>query len=180
MTAGYRLSPEHPFPAAPNDAWTAAQWVRDNADNLRVDANRKGFYIGGISAGANLAAVVARRARDHRESEGIKIDGQLLGFPWLCSVRGDYGFPANLMEFTAINECADAPWLSKEKLLVMERCVGLPDPQDPEFSPLWDVKELKGLPRAAIFVAGMDPLRDDGIAYWKALEREGPNPRIRM
>lgn len=109
----------------------------------------------------------------------MKIDGQLLGFPWLCSIR-DYGFPAKLVELEAINECADAPLLSKAGLHMLEVLYGLPNPRNPDFSPLWDERELKGLPKAAVFVAGMDPLRDDGIAYWMALEREGPGPKIRM
>ena len=72
----YRLAPEHKFPAAVDDAIAATQWVAVNAAKLGIDADR--LFVGGDSAGGNLAAVVAMHARDHG---GPRIKGQVLVYP---------------------------------------------------------------------------------------------------
>ena len=64
VNVDYRLAPEHPFPAAPNDTWDAVKWCADNATSkLKADPS-KGFLVGGTSAGGNLTDVVAHQARD--------------------------------------------------------------------------------------------------------------------
>ena len=63
LNSSYRLAPEHPFPAAPNDAWNVLQWAAAHAAELGADPS-KGFIVGGTSAGGNLAAVCAHLARD--------------------------------------------------------------------------------------------------------------------
>jgi acetyl esterase len=75
VSVDYRLAPEHPFPAALEDAWTATQWVSNHAEELKLDVDRIG--VGGDSSGGNLAAVVARRGRDH----AVPVALQLLLYP---------------------------------------------------------------------------------------------------
>lgn len=60
ITPSYRLAPEHKFPAAQNDIWDTIQWAAANASSLGADTSR-GFILGGISAGANLTAVMAQK-----------------------------------------------------------------------------------------------------------------------
>jgi len=78
VSASYRLAPEHPFPAAPNDSWDALQWAAANAKSLKADPSQ-GFIVGGTSAGGNITAVLALLARD----EGLSppLTGQYLAIP---------------------------------------------------------------------------------------------------
>ena len=72
VNVGYRLAPEHPFPAAVDDAIAAMRWV-----SRRFGGGGEPLAVGGDSAGGNLAAVVAWMARD----AGIKLAAQLLIYP---------------------------------------------------------------------------------------------------
>src|SRR5215475_382421 len=76
ISVDYRLAPEHRFPAAVDDAFTATAWVAANAAKLGIDASR--LIVGGDSAGGNMAAVVSLAARD---GNGPDIAGQLLIYP---------------------------------------------------------------------------------------------------
>jgi acetyl esterase len=76
VSVDYRLAPEHPFPAAVEDAWAATQWVAEHADKLGADPER--LAVAGDSAGGNLAAVVSQLARD---AGGPRILFQLLWYP---------------------------------------------------------------------------------------------------
>ncbi len=76
ISVDYRLAPEHKFPAAVDDAITATAWIAANANQLGIDARR--LFVGGDSAGGNLAAVVALAARD---AGGPALAGQVLIYP---------------------------------------------------------------------------------------------------
>lgn len=73
----YRLAPEYPYPASIYDSWTALQWTFDNAAELEIDRSR--VSVGGLSAGAHLAAVVTLMARDDANLPPLKL--QLLTVP---------------------------------------------------------------------------------------------------
>ncbi|BEJ11148.1 hypothetical protein CspHIS471_0105700 [Cutaneotrichosporon sp. HIS471] len=75
VAVGYRLAPEHPFPAGHNDAWDALKYIHDHADELGMDSKR--LAIGGSSSGGNLAACMAQTA----EQEGIPLQFIALGVP---------------------------------------------------------------------------------------------------
>jgi len=76
VSVDYRLAPEHPYPAAVEDAWAATQWAAAHAGELGADPDR--LAVAGDSAGGNLAAVVAQLARD---AGGPAIRFQLLWYP---------------------------------------------------------------------------------------------------
>lgn len=160
VSVAYRLAPEHPYPAAVDDAWAATEWVAAHGEEIGADAER--LAVAGDSAGGTLAAVVAQRARDNG---GPPIAFQLLWYP---STVWDTSLPS-------FRENAAAPILGRDAVAAFSRWyageVDLSDPP-PGMAP-GRAKNLAGLPPAYIAVAGHDPLRDDGIRYGELLAAAG-------
>jgi len=159
VAVDYRLAPEHPFPAAVDDAYAAVQWVEVQAGNLGIDANRIG--VAGDSAGGNLAAVVSQMSA---KLNGPKISIQLLIYPGVHS-GGD---------MPSITENGKGFMLEKATLDWFGSCYvpeGV-DTTDPRLSPLL-AEDVSGLPPAYIVTAEFDPLRDEGKAYADRLESAG-------
>jgi acetyl esterase len=157
ISVGYRLAPEHKFPAAIDDAYAATEWVFAHHGGLGVDPRR--VAVGGDSAGATLAAVVCQQAR---QIAGLQIALQVL----LCPVT-DLGL--NSASRRAFSEgyffdMATLDWALGHYLTPDA------DISDPRLSPLRAV-DLRDLPPAHIHTAEFDPFRDDGKAYADALER---------
>ncbi|MDI3315088.1 MAG: alpha/beta hydrolase [Mycobacterium sp.] len=160
VSVDYRLAPEHPYPAAIEDAWAATQWVADHGRGIGADPARMG--LAGDSAGGTIAAVIAQRARD---DGGPPIAFQLLWYP---STLWDPSLPS----FT---ENAAAPILDRHAIAAFSRWyAGEVDVTDPPagMAP-GRAQNLAGLPPAYIGVAGHDPLRDDGIRYGELLAAAG-------
>ncbi len=159
LAVDYRLAPENPFPAAPDDAFAAFTWAYANADGLGVDADA--IAVGGDSAGGNLAAVVCLRSRD----AGIPTPAfQLLLFPAtdLVNTRPSRDlFGDGYVLTTSVME-----WYLDQYLPTPETAL------DPMASPLL-APDLTGLPAAYIATAGYDPIRDDGEAYADRLRESG-------
>lgn len=158
VSVDYRLAPEHPYPAAVEDAWAAVRWVAEHGADLAADTGR--LAVAGDSAGGNLAAVMARRARDHG---GPPMAFQLLWYP---VTMWDLSLPS-------ISENADAPILDRAAITGLSNWYagGLSDPS-PDMAP-GRAADLSGLAPAYIAVAGHDPLRDDGIRYAELLSEAG-------
>jgi acetyl esterase len=166
VSVEYRLAPEHPYPAAVDDAWAATQWVAEHGSEIGADADR--LAVAGDSAGGTISAVIAQRARDSVDSAdgvGVKLLFQLLWYP---STMWDPSLPS----FT---ENADAAVLDRAAIAAFSRWyageVDLSDPP-PGMAP-GRAENLAGLPAAYIAVAGHDPLRDDGIRYGELLAAAG-------
>jgi acetyl esterase len=160
VSVDYRLAPEHPYPAAVDDAWAATQWVAEHGSEIDADARR--LAVAGDSAGGTISAVIAQRARDNG---GPPILFQLLWYP---STLWDPSLPS----FT---ENADAPILNSAAIAAFSRWyAGEVDASDPPpgMAP-GRAENLAGLPPAYIAVAGHDPLRDDGIRYGELLAAAG-------
>lgn len=155
MSVDYRLAPEHPFPRPLEDAYSALVWA---SQHLAVNDF---LAVGGDSAGGNLAAACAVRARDEN---GPQLGLQVLLYP---VVDHDFTRPS-------YEACATSFPLGRADL---EYCFAqyVPDvPQRnlPTVSPL-RVPEKAGLPPALVVVAGHDPLHDEGIAHAAQLEEAG-------
>ncbi len=156
----YRLAPEHPYPAALDDCYAALEWLYTHAEELGGDPERLG--IGGGSAGGNLAAALALRARDQN---GPPIRFQYLMIPATDLVSADWD---------SYREAGDRYMLKVSNLWQMYEAYA-PDPlvrRSPYVSPLF-ASDLTGLPPALVTTAHFDPLRDQGIAYAKRLEDAG-------
>jgi acetyl esterase len=158
VSVDYRLAPEHPFPAAPDDCYAATVWTAEHAPDLGADGTR--LAVMGDSAGGNLAAVVCLMARDRG---GPPIAFQLLIYPMVDMVNA---YPSE-------DENEFAPIIGKADLHVHEvYCLGGDAARsDPYASPLFGKHE--GLPPALIQTAQHDPLRDQGPAYAAALLAAG-------
>jgi acetyl esterase len=164
ISVEYRLAPETPFPGAIDDAYFATEWVIKNA--VDVGINPQKIAVGGDSAGGNLAACVALRARDNY----LPIRFQLLVYP---AISADFNTPSCL-------ENATGYLLSRDALQWFWDCY-VPDPEDrkhPYVSPI-HAENLSGLAPALIITAEFDPLRDEGEAYGEALTAAGVDVEVK-
>ncbi len=150
IAVDYRLAPEHPFPASPDDAVAAFDALRDRAADLGVDPDR--MATGGDSAGGNLAAVVANERRG-------AVAFQLLIYPVTDMNRTSQSYRDN----------AEGYLLSAELMGWFEgHYTGGANLDDPRVSPLF-TEDLSGVAPAFVLTAEFDPLRDEGEAYGKRL-----------
>ncbi len=158
VSVDYRLAPEHPFPAGLEDVLAAAHWVHDHLADLGGSA---AMGVAGDSAGGNLAAVTAQVLRD----EGRALAGQLLIYP-VTDSAGSYPSHSENAEGYFL-DTATMAWFGAQ---YVGDAADL-DPSDPRLSPLHG--RLDGLAPAVVVTAELDPLRDDGNAYARALEAAG-------
>jgi len=165
LSVDYRLAPEHRFPAAVDDAFAAFRWAAANAASLGADPAR--VAVAGDSAGGNLAAVVSRLAV--REG-GPRPVAQMLVYP-VTDVSTKHPSYRLFSEGFLLSE-ADMDWF-KGHYLPSEDAA-----RDPRVSPLL-AEDLEGLPPAIVLTAGFDPLRDEGEAYARRLERAGVRVHLR-
>jgi acetyl esterase len=160
LSVDYRLAPEHPFPAAVDDCWTATEWAAGNSGELGVDALR--IAVGGDSAGGNLAAVVSIMARD-------------AGWPDLRMQALIYPAVDAHDHFPSIDENGTGYFLTSNDMRWFYGHYGVGaavDAADWRVSPLL-APNHRGLPPAVVVTAGYDPLRDEGRAYANVLRDAG-------
>ncbi|RYP67216.1 hypothetical protein DL769_005816 [Monosporascus sp. CRB-8-3] len=174
VNLSYRLAPEFKFPTAPNDVWDALQWLTTSKDALDLGLDfSSGFIIGGVSAGANLAAVTVQRWVSEKLSPPIS--GAWLSIPYL------------LEKETVPDQYKDL-WISREQnahAMILDKAAidfvtaaYAHDRESPAFSPFNARGAHKGLPPVYIQVCGQDPLRDDGLIYEKILRGCGVPTRL--
>ena len=160
VSVDYRLAPEHPYPAAIEDAWAATLWAAEHSSELGASVSR--MAVAGDSAGGNIAAVIAQRCRD---TGGPSIAFQLMWYP---STLWDSSLPSFTENATALILDAKAVadfsrWYAGE--------IDMSNPP-PGVAP-GRAQNLADLAPAYIGVAGHDPLRDDGIRYGELLAAAG-------
>lgn len=153
----YRLSPEHQFPVPLNDCFSATTYIAENAKRLRIDPDK--LIVAGDSAGGNLAAAVALKARNEKKP---RIAAQVLIYPVLdraldsdsyTKFATDHGLSRSDMEFF---------WKSY-----------LPGNIRSQYAEPARAKSLQGLPPAIVVTAGYDVLRDEGLKYADRLKAAG-------
>jgi acetyl esterase len=158
LSVDYRLAPEHPFPAAVNDAYAALEWAAANGKQIGGDPDR--IAVAGDSAGGNLAAAVSIMAREHG---GPAIDRQLLIYPWLD--------PAGRFDLASYSENA-REYEGSEGYLYEKYAQDEVHAGNQYLAPLI-ASELADLPPATIIVAGYDRLRDEGFEFAERLDAAG-------
>jgi len=156
VSVDYRRAPEHTFPAAPNDAFAAYQWVLAHAREINGDPAR--VAVGGESAGGNLATVVSMMARDKKVALPLH---QLLVYPIVNDDMNTASYKTN----------ANAKPLNKPMMAWFFKHYG-GDPKNPYALPM-KATSLKGLPPATIVAAEIDPLLSEGKAYADKLKKDG-------
>lgn len=166
VSVEYRHAPEHPFPAAHEDAWAAYAWVVENIHDYNGDGAR--VAVAGESAGANLAANVAIRARETQSRAPVH---QLLVYP----VAGSD------MSTPSYQEHAEAKPLGRADMEWFVSHV-FPEPAlaDDSRINLAARDDLAGLPPATVILAEIDPLRSEGEALADALAAAGVQTRSRV
>jgi acetyl esterase len=158
VSVGYRLAPEHPYPAAPEDCYAATEWVSRHGEELGVDVGR--LAVMGDSAGANLAAVVALMARDR--------GGPAIAYQCLIYPVTDYDF-----DTASYRDNATGYYLTATAMQwYWDQYVAPEQRNDPYVSPL-RAPDLSGLPATYLITAQFDPLRDEGGAYAARLAEAG-------
>jgi acetyl esterase len=163
VSVDYRLAPEHPYPQGIEDSWAALRWVGEHAAELDGDPSR--IAVTGDSAGGNIAAVMAVKARDEG---GPPLVFQLLWYP---ATGVDLTLPS-------VSENADAPMLDPAMIEAFLQWY-LPDVDPSESDALptalapANAADLSGLPPAFIGSAEYDPLRDDNAHYAELLRAAG-------
>ena len=160
VSVDYRLAPEHPFPAAPEDCYAATKWVAEHAQEVHADATR--IAVGGESSGGNLAAVVALMARDRH---GPELCYQVITYgetDYYEPGTASYATYAEGYGFTREN----AIWFWQQYLARPE------DRTHPYAAPL-QASNLNNVAPALIITAEYDPVRDEAEHYARRLQEAG-------
>ncbi|KAF9269813.1 hypothetical protein L218DRAFT_940046 [Marasmius fiardii PR-910] len=171
----YRLAPEHKFPTAVDDATATLKYVASHPDLFSASL-KKGFIVGGLSAGGNLAAVLSWVARDDPFFKDTPLTGQLMQVPVLLHHNGvPEKYKSSLLSF---EQNKDSPLLNRERIDKFTEYYN-PIPDDPRISPVL-LPSHKGLPPAVLQICGMDPLRDEGLLYEKLLKEAGVPTKLEV
>lgn len=158
VSVDYRLAPEHVYPAAHDDAFTALQWVRTHIANYKGDAEN--LVVMGDSAGGNLSACMAHRCK----KAGIPLRAQVLIYPWIDGQLANPSMERNGKGYMLTAHAVR--WFRQEYS---------PDPSMycvPGISPCYE-QDHTGLAPAFVLTAEYDPLLDDGRRYYEQLTAAG-------
>ncbi|MDB5453712.1 MAG: hypothetical protein JWO33_2290 [Caulobacteraceae bacterium] len=158
LSVGYRLAPEHPFPAGLEDCYAITRWLHRQGVSLGLDTAK--MAVAGDSAGGNLAAAVAIMARDRG---GPPLRRQLLLYP---NTDRD-------QDTASWRDLGEGYLLTRKRMDFYWRNYLGGRPDTPSLAAVRRTADLRGLPPAVVIVAEYDPLRDEGADYARALAAAG-------
>lgn len=163
VSAHYRQAPEHKFPAAHEDAFSAYKWVLEHTKELKGDPKR--IAIVGESAGGNMAAAVSVMSRDQKMQMPVY---QVLIYP----ITDD-----NLETASYVENAKAKPLGRSAMQWFFKQYLNSPADGKNHLISLLSEKNLKGLPATTIITAQIDPLRSEGKAYADLLQKAGVKVR---
>mgnify|MGYP002781165488 FL=1 len=156
VSVGYRLAPEHPFPAGVTDAIDAARWVAGSPAELGRGAT--GLVLAGDSAGGNFTIVAALALRD--QPAAVPVVAQWPIYPAANPTKG----------YPSLEDFGEGYLLSRDSMHWFDQCYA-PDRKDWRYDPLH--QDQAGMPPTLVVTAGLDPIRDQGRAYAAACAQAG-------
>ncbi|OAP57928.1 hypothetical protein AYL99_08666 [Fonsecaea erecta] len=184
VNVNYRHTPEFKHPYQVNDAWDAFEWLARNASLIGGDPSR--VIVGGVSAGAGLAAsVIVRQHNNSNDDDSavrdqgrntsllprLNVCGQLLCIPWL--IHPD-NHPFTSGPAASFQQNVSAAVLPMALLRLFSALLGADDVKDPALNvALVDDRKIMGLPKTTFVIAGQDLLRDEGLYYAEKLKKAG-------
>lgn len=155
----YRLAPKHPFPTPAGDCFETYKWVLQNTDILGIDPNK--IFIGGDSAGGNLATAVTLMARDKQ----LSLPAALLLI---------YPVTDRRMNTKSMQEYTDTPvWNATLNKMMWDAYLSGKTPKHIEYASPMESSSFAGFPPTYIEVAQYDCLRDEGILLYERFQEEG-------
>lgn len=160
VSVGYRLAPEHPAPAAAEDAYSVFDWVARHAAELGVDPRR--IAVAGDSAGGNLAAVVPILCRERGTAAPV---AQILLYPMIDPACDTASHRERATGYFTTHAALQWYWRQYLGTSVLPEPVYLVAPGR--------ANTLAGLPQAIVVTATLDPLHDEGVAYAQRLRSDG-------
>ncbi|MBM4764894.1 alpha/beta hydrolase [Bacillus sp. B15-48] len=162
ISVGFRLAPEHPFPAALEDCYNVTKWATENRGELKWDGET--LALAGDSSGGNLVAAVSLLAREKQE---FSITKQVLYYPSLDLDFSEFRYPS-------LVENGKGYFVESDQLAELNSfyLLGGVDTDNPLVSPIRE-ENLEGLPTALIITAEYDPFRDEGELFAGNLKKCG-------
>jgi len=168
VSVGFRLAPEHPYPAALTDCYNATKWVTEHKEELQWDGQN--LALAGDSSGGNLVAAVSLLARDKKE---FNISKNVLLYPSLDLDFSNFRYPSLTENGTGyFVESAQLAELNGFYLL------GGVDTDNSLVSPIRE-ENLEHFPRSLIVTAEYDPFRDEGELFAENLKRSGVSVEVK-
>ncbi|CAK7205367.1 hypothetical protein SEUCBS139899_008137 [Sporothrix eucalyptigena] len=177
VAVDYRLAPEQPFPHAIHDSLDALLWCVEHVSDLGIDPSK--IVLGGGSAGANIVAALTLLLRDDLSllNNNATVIGQVLNIPVTCHPNH---FPTDKYELHSYEQNKNTPLVDAARMhLYWNNYISAADAGNPLTSPLLAATHTN-LPPALVQVAGLDPLRDEGLAYAEALKNSGVATDLRV
>ena len=156
VSVDYRLAPEHPFPAAPDDCEAAARWVASSPSELGREVT--GLVISGDSAGGNLTIVTTNQLMNEAADAPVLVQAPI------------YPVADDIREHESLSLFGDGFLLTGAAMAFFTQSYG-GDPNDPRHTPM--VGDCSNTPPTVLCTAGLDPLRDSGRNYAAHLIRQG-------